>query len=188
MCSPNVALNIWYWSASKRKRTLQRHTMSKFQSKTIKLYEAKGYLVINNIKLSKAGFPDLQCLKDGRTIWIECKELKDTLKPLQKWRIDQLRSIGFEAFCLQDVKGVIYWKYGNRLFKVRRQKTRVRLKSAFPFNGGAFFVKVRKCEKFHQIPPLYRTIPIFYTVKIFGKICALAHYLPPKPHPLPRNA
>ena len=42
------------------------------------------------------------------TIFIEVKEAKDTLKPLQKLRIDQLNQKGFKAICLQDGKGVIY--------------------------------------------------------------------------------
>lgn len=44
------------------------------------------------------------------TIFIEIKEAKDTLKPLQKLRIDQLNKEGFKAFCLQDKKGLIYPK------------------------------------------------------------------------------
>ncbi len=81
---------------------------SNFQSKTINEYKAKGYKVINIIKVSENGMPDLMCLKGGKTIFIECKELKDTLKPLQKYRIDELISLGFEAFCVQDTKGIIY--------------------------------------------------------------------------------
>jgi Holliday junction resolvase len=83
---------------------------SKFQSKTIKEYKKKGYIVLNVIKLSDSGYPDLLCMKDGVSTWIECKELKDTLKPLQKYRIDELIKQGFNAFCLQDQKGVIYPK------------------------------------------------------------------------------
>jgi hypothetical protein len=60
------------------------------------------------MRLSDNGYPDLLCLKDGKCIWIECKEATDTLKPLQKHRIDELRKEGFEAFCLQDGKGKIY--------------------------------------------------------------------------------
>lgn len=82
--------------------------MSKFQTKVIKEYKKKGYTVLNIIKLSDSGYPDLLLLKDGVSIWIECKELNDTLKPLQKLRIDQLIENGFEAFCLQDTKGKIY--------------------------------------------------------------------------------
>lgn len=42
------------------------------------------------------------------TIFIEVKEAKDTLKPLQKLRIDDLNKLGFNAFCLQDGKGIVY--------------------------------------------------------------------------------
>lgn len=81
---------------------------SKFQSKIIKEYKAKGYLVLNVIKLSENGYPDLLCIKDGHSLWIECKESNDTLKPLQKYRIDELNKAGCKAFCLQDGKGIIY--------------------------------------------------------------------------------
>jgi hypothetical protein len=47
-------------------------------------------------------------LKDGKASFIEIKEANDTLKPLQKHRIDELRELGFEAKCLQDGKGQIY--------------------------------------------------------------------------------
>lgn len=82
---------------------------SKFQNKVIKEYKEKGYLVLNIIKLSANGYPDLLCLKENEIdIWIECKEKNDTLKELQKQRINELINIGKIAFCLQDDKGVIY--------------------------------------------------------------------------------
>lgn len=79
-----------------------------YQQTIIKEWEFKGYIVLKNIRLNKTGYPDLQCLKNGKTIWIEVKEEKDTLKPLQKLRIDQLRANGFKAFCTQKGKGIIY--------------------------------------------------------------------------------
>jgi len=79
-----------------------------YQQNIIKEYESMGFLVIKTIRLNKSGFPDLMCLKDGKTIWIEVKEPKDTLKPLQKKRIEELIEIGFEAYCLQKNKGKIY--------------------------------------------------------------------------------
>jgi len=71
--------------------------------------EAKGFLVLKNIRLNKTGYPDLQCLKKGEVdVWIECKEKNDNLKPLQKIRIDQLNELGKISYCLQDGKGIIY--------------------------------------------------------------------------------
>ena len=82
---------------------------SKFQTKTIKEYERYGWTVLKVIKLSDNGYPDLLCMKAGEgDTWIECKESNDTLKPLQKFRIEQLRKLGKNAFCLQDGKGVIF--------------------------------------------------------------------------------
>jgi hypothetical protein len=83
--------------------------MSNFQKKVIKEYEQKGYLVIKSIRLNKTGFPDLQCLKkDHIDVWIECKEDNDVLSALQKYRIEQLRKLGKNAFCLHNKKGVIF--------------------------------------------------------------------------------
>ena len=82
--------------------------MSQFQNKVKKQMQAQGYTVLKIIKLSDSGYPDLLCLKNGASEWIECKEKNDTLKPLQKLRIDQLINQGFDAYCLQDGKGKIY--------------------------------------------------------------------------------
>jgi Holliday junction resolvase len=71
---------------------------SKHQSRVIKKMENEGWFVINLIRTSKNGIPDLLCLKDGKAVFIECKEKKDTLKPLQEFRIKQLKEIGFEAY------------------------------------------------------------------------------------------
>lgn len=81
-----------------------------FQEQIQKHYEREGYLVLKMIRLNKSGYPDLQCLKDGKVLWIECKEGKDTLKPLQKLRINELIRLGFEAFAIQKGIGKIYPK------------------------------------------------------------------------------
>lgn len=82
---------------------------SKFQSKIIKQYEANGWTVLNIIKLSDNGYPDLLCMKAGEVdTWIECKEGNDTLKELQKFRIKELIKLGKDAACLHDTKGKIF--------------------------------------------------------------------------------
>jgi len=82
---------------------------STYQNKIIKEYKSKGWTVLKVIKLSSNGYPDLLCIKNNEVDhWIECKEINDTLKELQKQRIDELISLGKKAFCLQDTKGVIY--------------------------------------------------------------------------------
>ena len=81
---------------------------SRFQTKIKKELEKNGFKVLKLIRLSENGYPDLLALKDGKASFIEIKEASDTLKPLQKHRIDELRELGFEAKCLQDGKGQIY--------------------------------------------------------------------------------
>jgi hypothetical protein len=83
--------------------------MSKFQSKIIKQYKKNGWTVLNIIKLSDSGFPDLLCMKQNEIdTWIECKEGNDTIKEMQKYRIDELIKLGKIAFCIHNTKGVIY--------------------------------------------------------------------------------
>lgn len=79
-----------------------------YQSQIKKQYEKLGYKVIKLIRLSESGYPDLMALKDGQTIFIECKEERDNLKPLQKFRIDELINLGFKAGAMQKGKGLIY--------------------------------------------------------------------------------
>lgn len=83
--------------------------MSKFQTKIINQFKKDGWTVLNIMKLSDSGYPDILCMKLGEVDhWIECKEADDTLKELQKYRIDELNKLGKNAYCIQDTKGIIY--------------------------------------------------------------------------------
>ena len=76
--------------------------MSKLQTKTIKEYESKGYFVINLSITNKNGIADLLCLKQGETpLFIECKEVNDTIKPLQLYRQKELIKRGFQSIILK---------------------------------------------------------------------------------------
>lgn len=79
-----------------------------YQKEIIERYEAEGYDVVKTIRLNKSGYPDVIAMKNGVAIWIECKEANDTLKPLQRHRIRQLRNNGFQAFATQKGKGIIF--------------------------------------------------------------------------------
>lgn len=69
-----------------------------------------GFLAVKTIRLNQSGFPDIIAMRDGYTCWIECKEEKDTIKPIQKLRIDQLLEQNIDAICVQKGKGIIYGK------------------------------------------------------------------------------
>ena len=79
--------------------------MSKFQTKIIKEYESKGYFVIDLIKTNKNGIADLLCLKkDEPPLFIECKEVNDTIKPIQLYRQNELINRGFKSIILKSIK------------------------------------------------------------------------------------
>lgn len=79
-----------------------------FQTKLKAYFQKEGYKVLKLVRLSENGYPDLMLLKDGKTIFVEVKEESDTLKELQKLRINELISNGFKALCIQKTKGIIY--------------------------------------------------------------------------------
>lgn len=71
---------------------------SKQQTKLIKLWQSKGYFVINLVKITPSGLPDLIALKPNEIIFIESKEKWDKLSPLQKIKIKMLTNLGFTVY------------------------------------------------------------------------------------------
>jgi len=70
-------------------------TEQAIQSKIKKKLELSGWLVIKLMKTSMNGIPDLMCLREGQTMFIEVKTGKGVVSPLQLERISQLRKQGF---------------------------------------------------------------------------------------------
>lgn len=70
---------------------------SVIQSSLIKKYESQGYMVVKLILTNKSGIPDLLLLKDGKASFIEVKREGQKPRPLQEYRIKELRSLGFEV-------------------------------------------------------------------------------------------
>ena len=81
---------------------------SSFQKKIINKLKSKGWTTVSVAKLSGNGYPDILAMKNGMMLWIESKEPDDTLSPLQRVRIKQLRANGFRAYAIQKGKGIIY--------------------------------------------------------------------------------
>lgn len=70
------------------------------QRETIKHYEKQGWLVVKIIQTTMNGWPDLQCHRNGVTLFIECKSENGRLSPLQLYRHAQLREQGFEVLVI----------------------------------------------------------------------------------------
>lgn len=71
---------------------------SKQQTKLIKHWQSKGYTVINLVKVTPSGLPDLIALKPNEVVFIESKEVWDKLSPLQTIKIKMLKKLGFTVY------------------------------------------------------------------------------------------
>jgi Holliday junction resolvase len=71
---------------------------SKQQTKLIKQWQSKGYYVINLVKVTPAGLPDLIAVKPDEVVFIESKEKWDKLSKLQEIRIEMLKKLGFKVY------------------------------------------------------------------------------------------
>jgi hypothetical protein len=70
---------------------------SAIQSGIKKKMQEDGWMVVKLIKTSMNGIPDLMCLKDGDVKFIEVKQAKGVISPIQQYVIDMLRTNGFDV-------------------------------------------------------------------------------------------
>ncbi len=87
----------------KPKPLLKKSKESIIQRKVISQYEAAGWLVVKIIQCTKNGWPDLQCHRNGVTLFIETKATGGKLSPLQQYRHDQLRKQGFTVHTIDNI-------------------------------------------------------------------------------------
>jgi len=73
---------------------------SKIQSNIIKRYQKEGWMVVKLIKTNCSGIPDLMCLRNGVTLFIEVKRPGKEPGTLQQFRHEELRKQGFEVLIL----------------------------------------------------------------------------------------
>lgn len=67
------------------------------QTQIKKKLQEDGWIVVKLIKTSMNGIPDLMCLKDGDVKFIEVKQSKGIISPVQQYVIDILRTNGFDV-------------------------------------------------------------------------------------------
>ena len=77
---------------------------SKRQAKIIAKLTQEGWFCVKLIKTSVNGIPDLLCLKNGKTMFIEVKQPDGKLSELQNVRIGQLLALGFDVKIWTDYK------------------------------------------------------------------------------------
>ena len=71
---------------------------SKQQTKLIKHWRSLGSFVINLVKITPTGLPDLIALKPNEVIFIESKEVWDKLSALQIAKIEILKKLKFKVY------------------------------------------------------------------------------------------
>ena len=59
--------------------------------------EVQGYYVVKLILTNKPGIPDLLFLKNGKAFFIEIKRPGEKPCPLQDYRINELKKMGFRC-------------------------------------------------------------------------------------------
>ena len=67
------------------------------QTQIKKKLQEDGWIVVKLIKTSLTGIPDLMCLKEGEVKFIEVKQPKGVISPIQQYVIDTLRINGFDV-------------------------------------------------------------------------------------------
>lgn len=70
---------------------------SAIQSRIIKRLEKGGWMVVKLGITNLPGIPDLLALKDGVARFIEVKRPGEKPRPLQLYRHEQLRNMGFDV-------------------------------------------------------------------------------------------
>jgi len=67
------------------------------QTQIKKKLQEDGWIVVKLIKTSLTGIPDILALKDGKAMFVEVKQPKGVLSPIQSHVIENLRTNGFEV-------------------------------------------------------------------------------------------
>jgi len=67
------------------------------QKKISDRLKKEGWIVVKLIKTTMNGIPDLMALRNGETLFVEVKQPKGKLAPIQELRIQELREQGFRA-------------------------------------------------------------------------------------------
>lgn len=80
---------------------------SKIQANIKHRFERAGWMVVKLIQTNCNGIPDLMCLKNGKTIFIEVKQPGREPTELQKYRHAELIKQGFTVHVLTTEKELI---------------------------------------------------------------------------------
>lgn len=75
---------------------------ARIQSRIIKNLERSGWLVNKIIQSTKNGWPDLEAIRGGKTVYIEVKDIGEKPDPLQLVRHRQIKEHGGDVYLTSD--------------------------------------------------------------------------------------
>jgi Holliday junction resolvase len=84
---------------------------SQIQKKIMDRLRKNGWLVVKLIQTNMNGIPDLMCIRNGVTMFLEVKAENGSLSPLQEHLIGTLNKFGVHARvvnCLEDIDVYCY--------------------------------------------------------------------------------
>ena len=67
------------------------------QKKISDRLKKEGWIVVKLIKTTMNGIPDLMALRNGEVLFVEVKQPKGKLAPIQELRIQELKDQGFRV-------------------------------------------------------------------------------------------
>lgn len=78
------------------------YSEAEVQKSVILFYEKDGWFVVKIIQTTRNGWPDIQCHKNGTTIFIECKATGEKPAPLQLYIHNKLIDFGFKVLVIDN--------------------------------------------------------------------------------------
>ena len=77
------------------------------QKAIIKKAKKYGWYSVKIIQCNKPGFPDLQLMRDGISVFIEVKDTGKKPSPLQLYLHEELRSLGFKVYVIDNINDIL---------------------------------------------------------------------------------
>jgi len=84
---------------------------SQIQKKIMDRLTKSGWFVVKLIQTNRNGIPDLMCIRNGVTIFLEVKAENGSVSPLQEHMIECLNKFGVHSRvvnCLEDIDVYCY--------------------------------------------------------------------------------
>lgn len=80
---------------------------AKLKDRIVRRFKDEGWLVISNVKVGQAGWPDLVLYKNGEAVFFEVKAPKGRPSELQLYWLERIRAAGFKACVVRSLEDCV---------------------------------------------------------------------------------